>query len=147
MLPIDEKNLCWLSRGCFIYIHITLYWVLGIIYSRSFPLYIKIYRVGDNRRTVNTSMSPHISEQLGTETWVEHCYVDLSWVLVCNNIYRYERHFGSLYRYCWVLMFPIAQSLTMLTKAGSQSGKQIIDRTHTWHQCSVTIWQDILPIK
>ena len=28
---------------------------------------IEIYREGDNRRTVKTSMTPHISDQLGTE--------------------------------------------------------------------------------
>ena len=31
------------------------------------PKKIEIYRVGDNRGTVNTSTSPHISDQLGTE--------------------------------------------------------------------------------
>ena len=31
------------------------------------PLYIEIYRVGDNRSTVNTSTTLHISDQLGTE--------------------------------------------------------------------------------
>ena len=30
-------------------------------------VYGEIYRVGDNRGTVNTSMGPHISDQLGTE--------------------------------------------------------------------------------
>ena len=34
-----------------------------------------------------------------------------------------------------------------LTKAGSRSGKDIIDGTHTWHQCSVTISEDILSTK
>ena len=28
---------------------------------------VKIYQVGDNRRTVNTLTTPHISDQLGTE--------------------------------------------------------------------------------
>ena len=38
---------------------------------------IKNNRVGDNRRTVITSMTPHISDQLG-KTRVKHYYVDLS---------------------------------------------------------------------
>ena len=74
VLPTDiKKHLCRLSRGSFIYIciYILLYRVLGIMYSRSLLLYIEIYRVGDNGRTVNTSTSPHISEQLGTENVCE----------------------------------------------------------------------------
>ena len=40
----------------------------------------------------------------GQTTRVKNCYVDLSssyhwlWVLVSNNIYRYERNLGSFYR-------------------------------------------------
>ena len=52
------------------------------------PKKIDIYRVGDNRRTVNTSTSPHISDQLGTEyacltllCW----FIVMPWVLVCNR--------------------------------------------------------------
>ena len=30
-------------------------------------MYVEIYLVGDNRRTVNTSMIPTISDQFGTE--------------------------------------------------------------------------------
>ena len=33
----------------------------------SLPLYTEIDRVGDYRRTVNTSTTPHISEQFGTK--------------------------------------------------------------------------------
>ena len=56
--------------------------------------------VGDNRGTVKTSTTPHISDQLGTE----NAYKTLLWwvivmirVLVCNNMYRYKHHFGSFY--------------------------------------------------
>ena len=57
--------------------------------------------VGDNRGTVKTSTTPHISDQLGTEN---ACKTLLCWVivmirvLVCNNMYRYKHHFGSFYR-------------------------------------------------
>ena len=85
------------------------------IYIYSYQLYIEflhsilaippaVYRVGDNGRTVNTSTSSHISDQLGTENagltlfcW----FIVMIWVLVCKNMYRYERyltHFESFYR-------------------------------------------------
>ena len=74
VLPIDIENKS--TINCInIYIYIKNYTsVLGIIFSQSLPLYIEIYRVGDNRRTVNTSTSPHISGQLGTTTRVKYCY-------------------------------------------------------------------------
>ena len=56
--------------------------------------------VGDNRGTVKTSTTPHISDQLGTEN---ACKTLLCWVivmirvLVCNNMYRYKHNFGSFY--------------------------------------------------
>ena len=56
--------------------------------------------VGDNRGTVKTSTTPHISDQLGTGN---ACKTLLCWVivmirvLVCNNMYRYKHHFGSFY--------------------------------------------------
>ena len=61
---------------------------------------IKNYRVGDNRRTVNTSTTPHISDQLGTEN---ACETLLCWfivmirILVCNNMYQYQHRFWSFY--------------------------------------------------
>ena len=42
---------------------------------------VKIYRVGDNRRTVNTLTTPHISDQLGTENTV-------------MLIYRHDTNYG-----------------------------------------------------
>ena len=111
LLPIDkQKNLCRFSRGfylfiymyiIYIYIYIALYRVFGIIYSRSLPMFIEIYCVGDNR-TVYTSTSPLISEQLGIENVCETLlcwFIVMLWILVCNNMYQYERHFGSCYRY------------------------------------------------
>ena len=61
---------------------------------------VKIYQVGDNRRTVNTSTTPHISDQLGTENACETLFcwfIFMIRVLVCNNMYQYQRHFGSFY--------------------------------------------------
>ena len=62
---------------------------------------IKIYRVGDSRRTVNTSTTPHISDQLWTEN---ECETLLCWFIIViralfsDNMYRYGRHFRSFYR-------------------------------------------------
>ena len=64
-------------------------------------MFIEIYRVGDNRRTVNTSATPHICDQLGTENTCKTLFclfIVMIWVLVCNNMYRYQHHFGLLYR-------------------------------------------------
>ena len=64
------------------------------------PRSIGIYRVGDNRRTVNTSTTPHISDQLGTENACETLlcwFIVMIWALVCDNMYWYGRHFGSFY--------------------------------------------------
>ena len=68
-----RKSMSIIERVFYIYIYIHtlyryIYRVLGSIYSLSLPLlFIEIYRVGDNRRTVNKSTSPYISDQLGTE--------------------------------------------------------------------------------
>ena len=100
VLPIDKENPYRLSRGWYIYIiYMSSSWhhILAISPAEK----IEIYQVGDNRGTVNTSTSPHISDQLGTENacltllcWL----IVMIWVRVCNNMYWYERHFGSFYR-------------------------------------------------
>ena len=62
--------------------------------------FIGIYRVGDNRRTVNTSTTPHICHQLGTENVCKTLlcqFIVMIWVPVCNNMYRYQHHFGLFY--------------------------------------------------
>ena len=89
-----RKSMSIIERVIYIYI----YQVIGIIYSRSLLLFIEIYRVGDNR-TVNTSTSPHNSDQLGTENVWETLlcwFIVMLRVLVCKNMYRYERHLLSL---------------------------------------------------
>ena len=67
VLPIDIENK---STTESINIYKAIYRVFGIIFSRSLSqkavVYRNLDRVGDNRRTVNTSTSPHISGQLGT---------------------------------------------------------------------------------
>ena len=76
--------------------------VICITFQRSLPLYIEIYRMGKNKRTVNTSTTPHISDQSGTE---KACKTLLCWFIimievpVCNSMYRYEHHFWSFYHY------------------------------------------------
>ena len=128
-----------------IYIYISSYWHIFAIP----PVFIEIYRVGDNRRTVNSSTSLHISDQLGTENVWETL---LCWLIVVlwvrKKMYRRERHFGSFHRYSSLLMFPIAQSnLPKLAAGWSERHKDIIVGTHTWHQCSVTISEDISSTK
>ena len=92
VLPIDIENPYLLLSGwC---------WVLRITFYRSLPLYIKIYRVGNNWTTVNMLMTPHISDQLGTKNACKIllCWlITMIWVLVCNNMYRYEHCFGFFY--------------------------------------------------
>ena len=58
-------------------------------------------RVGDNIGTVNTSTTRYISDQLGTRNACKillRWFIVMIWVPVCNNMYRYERHFGFFYR-------------------------------------------------
>ena len=46
-------------------------------------------------------MTPHISNQLGTENACETLlclFIIMIWALVWDNMYRYGRHFGSSYR-------------------------------------------------
>ena len=51
--------------------YIETYWGLSFVFLTTSltceQVYGEIYPVGDNRGTVNTSTSPHISDQLGTE--------------------------------------------------------------------------------
>ena len=97
VLPIDKENPYRLSRGWYIYIYMSSSWHHILAIS---PAVYQIYRVGDNRRTVNTSTTPHISDQLWTEN---ACKTLLCWCivmmrfLVCNNMYQYQHHFGSFY--------------------------------------------------
>ena len=60
---------------------------------------VKIYRVGDNKRTVNTSTTPHISDQLGTENVCKTLlcwFIIMIWILVCNNMYQYQGRIQNL---------------------------------------------------
>ena len=64
------------------YIYITFEWYL--------PLYIDIYRMCYNRRTVNASTTPHICHQLGTKHARETLlcwFIVMIWVLVWDDIY------------------------------------------------------------
>ena len=65
---------------------------------------IKNYRVGDNRRTVNTSTTPHISDQLGTENVCETLlcwFIVMIRILVCNNMYQYQHIVSDLSTTIW----------------------------------------------
>ena len=82
----------------YIYIYMSSYWhnILTIsprCVNRNLP-------GGDNKITVNTSTTPHISDQLGTENACEtllYWFIVMIWAPVCENMYRYGRHFGSFY--------------------------------------------------
>ena len=72
VLPIDiAKSMSIIERviSIYVYRHISRSWFH--IFLATSPacvqVYGEIYRVGDNRGTVNTSMSLHISDQLGAE--------------------------------------------------------------------------------
>ena len=82
-----------------------------------------------------SSTSPNISVQLGTENayWTLSCwFIVMIWVLVCNNMYRHEHNVGSFYSNPTIL---------------ESERQNIIDRTHTWTQCSVTISKVIFATK
>ena len=85
-----------LSKGWYLYVYEYMSSSWHHISAISPAVHIKIYRVGDNRGTVNTSTTRHISDQLGTK---HACKILLRWflvmwVLVSNNMYRYQSHFG-----------------------------------------------------
>ena len=79
--------------------------------------FIKIYRVGDNKRTVSTSKTAHICDQFGTENACKTLlcpFIVMIWVLVSNNMYRYQHHFGLFYRNPTIL-----ETVSMLPANGS----------------------------
>ena len=62
-----RKSMSIIERVIYIYIYISyIYSSWHHIFAIP-PVFIEIYRVGDNRRPVNSSTSLHISDQLGTE--------------------------------------------------------------------------------
>ena len=101
VLPIDKENPYDYWEGDYIYI-IYIYTNMSSSRLRILAISpaVKIYRVGDNRRTYNTSKTPHISDQLGTEN---ACKTLLCWfivmirILVCNNMYQLQHRFRSFY--------------------------------------------------
>ena len=118
-----RKSMSIVERAIYIYISSSWHHIFAIP-----PVFIKIYRVVDNRRPINSSTSLHISDQLGTENVWETL---LCWLIVVlwvrKNMYRRERHFGSFHRYSSLLMFPIAQSnLPKLAVWAAQ-------RHHSWN--------------
>ena len=87
-----------LWRGWYLYVYVYTPSSWHHILMISAAVHIEIYRVGDNRGTVNTLKTQHISDQLGTKKNVckilLRWFIIMIWFLVCNNMYRYERHFG-----------------------------------------------------
>ena len=69
---------------------------LRITFQWSLLLYLEICGVSDDR-TVNTSTTTHISDQLETANACKTllCWtIVMTWVLVCNDMCQYEHHFG-----------------------------------------------------
>ena len=88
-----RKSISIIERS-YIYIYIIY---MSSSWHRILMTSLEIYMVGDNRRTVKTSTTPHISGQLGTKKSCKILlcwFIVMIWVLVCHNMYRYERHFG-----------------------------------------------------
>ena len=93
----------WTDICIYTYIYIHIYIICRVLANHLSQCtgMIGIYRVGDNRRTVNTSTTPHISDQLWTENECETLlcwFIVVIWALLSDNIYRYGRHFRSFYR-------------------------------------------------
>ena len=127
VLPINIENLCGLSRGWYIYISSSWHHIFAIppAVQRNLPgarwAIIKELSICRRVRTFLISWG-----QKTCEKWL--CwFIVVLWVLVCKNMYRYERHFGSFHRYSPLLMFPIAQSnLPKLAVGAAQ-------RHHSWN--------------
>ena len=123
-----------------IYMYISSY---CIIFSRSVLRYLVIHRVGDNGRTVNTWIRRRLRTFLiswGQKTRV-NCltllcwFVVMIWVLVCKNMYRYERYFPR-----WSDVSLIAQSLTCLPGPGDSSTIKIYLRFDVSIKYFYTVW-------
>ena len=104
--------------------HLTIYmsssWHYILMISPA--VYIEVYRVDGNGRTVNTSTTLHISDQLGSENAHETLlcwFIVMIWVLVCNNMYQYEHHFGSFYCNPTILETVSIKGSNMIVSRGS----------------------------
>ena len=74
----------------YVYVYMSSSW--HHILSTSPAVHIEIYRVGDNKGTVKTSTTRHISDRLGTRNACKillRWFIVMIWDLVCNNMYRY----------------------------------------------------------
>ena len=87
------------------------------------PVFIEIYRVGDNRRPVNSSTSLHICDQLGTGNVWETLlcwFIVVLWVLVCK---KYVSIWTSFWIFPPVLVTAhVSDCAIELTEAGNRSG-------------------------
>ena len=117
----------------FIYIYILVHRVLGImIYSWLPAVYRNLGKFTGWAIIEELSIRRRVRLFLiswGQKTCEKQLcwFIVVLWVLVCKNMYRYERHFGSFHRYSSLLVFPIAQSnLPKLAVGAAQ-------RHHNWH--------------
>ena len=78
-----------------------------IIFSGSVLRYIVIHRVGDNGRTVNTSMSPHISDQFDQVFLYSMVFNVNIWTgMVSNNTISWSATYNSTVQYQNTDLFP-----------------------------------------
>ena len=119
MLPIDIENPYRLSRGVFIYIYIYIH---TCTYTHTY-IYIfvdfLVSHLSDLSRCISKFTEWAIIEELSIRrqprTFLISCgqknacitllcwSIVMIWVLVCNNMYQCERHFGFFYRNSTIL--------------------------------------------
>ena len=101
----DIENSHRLSRGSRIYTHTHMYIylytcrVLGITFNDLFRCISKFTGWAIIELSICQGLRTFLISR-GRKMRVKHCYADfvvMIWVLVCNNMYRYERHCGSFY--------------------------------------------------
>ena len=129
-----RKSRSIIKRVIYIYIYIEFLTAYIRDPSRCFKQYesVHFWSVGDRKRVRNTVM-----------------------LIYCNAMGSGLQKYVSIWTSFWI--FPpvlvtahVSDCAIKLTKAGSQSGKDIImiiDGKHTWQQCSATILEDILSTK
>ena len=139
VLPINIENLCRLSRGGYIY---YIYYIIYISIWSSWHHIFAVPPPPTVYRNLGKFTGWAIIEELSIRrrvhtfliSWGQKTcekqlcwFIVVLWVLVCKNMYQYERHFGSFHQYSSLLVFPIAQSnLPKLAVGAAQ-------RLHSWN--------------
>ena len=140
MLPINIENLCRLTIGWYMYIYNYIKFLASYFRdpSRCLAKFTGC-QVGDNRRTVNTSTSPRISDQLGTEnvrqtvmliyrSAMSSCKWVFAKICIDMNVIL-DRSTGTLHCSCFQLRNRHDRTYQSWQ---SERHKDIIVGTHTW---------------